>query len=375
MIGVGGTEDLKGRVVDLLEAISDSDVIKIAIDSPTGLNTETGFAHENAFLADLTVTMYAEKIGMYLNEGPKVCGEIVTAELGAPASIIQDISRNSILDLEDISALMPLRKKVSSKFDYGKSLIIAGSRDMPGAAALVPNACIVAGSGLVYLLTPNVHHSLYPEIIPFNVSPSDIGGFSLQSLELADKLADSCNSIAIGPGMGDSEEAIEFAHKIIYKYMHSKKIIVDGDGIKAIDPKARLSNNVVLTPHTGEFSRLTGIIRDEIERFPNKYAIEWSEKLNCVIHLKAHPSVTAFSGKAVINPYGNPGMATAGSGDVLTGFITALSAQGLNVFESAALGSFLHSKCGDKFIKSNPALTLRATDLIDSLKNILPAGY
>lgn len=371
LIGVGGSHNLKGLVIPILQKCNSlTNALKIAIDCPTGLNSLTGEVSEFCFKADHTITMYAIKTGMILGKGPDYCGKIYIADLGAPESILFSVAKTFIMEDSDLHNLLPKRKRVSSKFDYGRLLIVAGSKNMPGASALTANSAIKSGTGLVHLITATVHPSLLPEIIPITVPLTDAETISSKSIDCIISYAEKCDCIAIGPGLGDNEETLELVNIIIEKYIPNKKIVVDADGIKAISKDRKYSENLIITPHTGEFSKLIGIDRELIESDPIYYAKLWAEKMNCIIHLKYVPSITTNGEKAYINISGNPGMATAGSGDVLTGIISSLSAQGMDLLIAGALGAFIHSKAGDSYKQNFSEFTLTASSLITYLEEV-----
>ena len=375
LIGVGGSENIKGLALQILEKINDIKSIKIAIDSPTGLNTETGICHPKCFRADYTVTMFAVKTGMLMNEGIDRCGKIFIARLGAPELIVKEISKNHILEYSDIAKIIPERKKRTSKFDYGRVLVVAGSNNYPGAAALCANAAVTSGAGLVQLFTTFLHPGIFPDVIPHILPATKTGSISLKAVDTILRAAESANVTAIGPGLGNDNETIEVVKALIRNLPDSINILIDADGLRAIDENSILRKNVILTPHTGEFSRLTGIPRSAVEEKGHLLAKEWAERLNCIIHLKHTPSIITNGEKSYWNIYGNPGMATGGSGDVLSGIISALLAQRIEPLEASAAGAFLHSKAGDLYSEQFQQETLTASDLIDILKEIFPKRH
>jgi ADP-dependent NAD(P)H-hydrate dehydratase / NAD(P)H-hydrate epimerase len=371
MIGVGGSEFLKGLPVPILKKANSVESLRIAIDSPTGLNTETGLAHEDCFYADYTITMFAAKTGMLIKDGIEVCGEIQTAYLGAPQHIVKKISNTYILEKSDIAEILPERNKISSKFDYGRALIVAGSKNYPGAAALSSNAAITIGTGLVYLMTPVIHAAVLPEVIPAVVPHTESGTISIKALDAIIESSKKANAIAIGPGFGTHPETIELVKELIKSLPENLPIVIDADGLKAISMESVLRKNIILTPHTGEFSQISCIPRQEVEKNAPWLAKEWAEKLNCTILLKHVPSIITDGKVSYWNTNGNPGMATAGSGDVLTGIIAGLLALNVEPLEAAALGAFLHASAGDFYAETFSEQTLTASELITSLKEVL----
>lgn len=371
MIGVGGSENLKGLVVPLLQKANSAKAVKIAIDAPTGLNTDTGFSHENAFRADLTVTMFAIKTGMLLNEGLDHCGKIQIADLGAPKEIVKRFSETYCIESSDLHSLIPSRNRISSKFDYGKVVIIAGSRNMPGAAALAANSAITAGAGLVYLFTPQVHSSLLPEVIPVVVPSNDVGAFAMKGLDVVMPWVEKADVVAFGPGFGPAKETVLFSKMLIESIPQEIPVIIDGDGLKAVDFDTKLRSNLLLTPHIGEFAAIIGAKREDVATKTAILAREWAAKLDCNVLLKHVPSIITNGKQSYWNMNGNPGMATAGSGDVLTGLIASFAAQKHDLFQAAALGAYLHGAAGDWFAENYGYSSLTASALIQSLREVL----
>lgn len=370
MIGVGGGDNLQGIVVNILENINLSDAIKFAIDLPAGLNSENGKSHRNALVADHTITMFAIKKGMLLGDGPDICGKIHIAELGVPHRLVKHFSKISVLEKDDICKIIPERARSSSKFNYGRILIIAGSLGMPGAGALAANSAIKSGAGLVELISTVLHPALLPEIMPTIVPANDSGGIDISALEIIHKSAIKSTVIAVGPGLGEST-AKKITKEIILKYGESKIIVIDADGLRAISSESELSPNIILTPHIIEFSRMANIPLTLLMEEPEKYAREFAEKTNATLLLKGSPTIITSGMETYYNIYGNPGMATAGAGDVLTGIISAMAGVIKEPLELTALAALVHSTAGDiAGEKSQSSLT--ASSIIECLGEVLP---
>lgn len=371
LIGVGGSEILRGLVVNILEKLNSIQTTKVAVDIPTGLNAENGIAHSLCFKADYTITMFAIKTGMLLNQGQEMCGEITVGYLGAPIKIANSLSKVQILEDVDIPELLPKRKRSSSKFDNGRLLVIAGSGSMPGAAALVSNAAIKSGAGLVYLMTPKIHSHLFPEVIPIELA-KDGEHINTSEIDRIIEFAQNMEAIAIGPGLGKNLFTSLIVERIIKDIPNKVSIVFDADAITPELLNFPLRENIVLTPHIGEFSKLTSIPRSIVAEQHYLLAKEWAEKLNCTILLKHIPTVISNGDLSYWNIYGNPIMATAGSGDVLTGIIAALLTQGLDGITSASLGAYIHSKSGDYFLENVSRFGFSASNLIDYLPKTIP---
>lgn len=371
MIGVGGSDNIRGIALEILKLLDNNPSFKIAIDAPTGLNTNTGKADKFCFKADLTITMYAIKTGLLLNDGPDVCGDISVAYLGAPDEIGERLAKVHILEDEDIQLIVPERKRISSKFDYGRVLTIAGSKQFPGAAALCSNSTIITGAGLVHLYSTVFHSFVLPEIIP-HLMPETAEG-SISELALDQILEDSqkADVLAIGPGLTKNLETKSLIKKLINKIPSNISIVIDADALLAIDKNSKLRKNIILTPHVGEFARIIECDRKDVYNNYFELVKEWSKKLNCTIVLKHVPVIITNGEESYFDITGNPGLATGGTGDVLTGIIASLLSQGIKPIEASALGVYLHSRAADIYTDNYSEQTLTSSTLIELIPEVL----
>lgn len=365
LIGTGGDEHLKQELSDFLTYFNNDTKFKIAIDIPVGLNANTGIANQNTLNYNLTVTMMSPKIGFYMNDGLSKTGEIRISNLGISDEFVK--SKNFILEKSDILKIIPKRKKISSKFDYGKILIIAGSEKYLGASALASNACIKSGAGLVYLYSVARHQSLLPEII-FIKSKND-NHLHLDDYYFLQELVNKSTSIIIGPGICDNDDTIQLAKKLIYSNL-DKKMVIDADAIKAIDIDKKLSKNIIITPHFFEFLKLSKIELDELQKNYYNIVKEFALKLQCNILFKHFPSIITDGNITYFNIYGNPGMATAGSGDVLSGIIGFYLSIVEEPLLAGAISAFLHSTISDNYVKKYNQASLTASEMIAYMKDI-----
>jgi ADP-dependent NAD(P)H-hydrate dehydratase / NAD(P)H-hydrate epimerase len=334
------------------------------------LNAETGKSHCHALAADHTITMFAIKKGMLLNDGPDVCGKIHIAELGVPHRLAKKYSKITVLEKDDILKILPERIRRTSKFNYGRILIIAGSVKMPGAGALSSNAAIKSGAGLVELITTTLHPSLLPEIMPTIVPANEFGGIDLSAMETIHKSAAKATVIAVGPGLGEST-AKQITEEVIAKYGGSKTIVIDADGLRAISSESALSPNIILTPHIIEFSRMTNISLTQLIQEPEKYAREFADRTGATLLLKGSPTIITAGSETYYNIYGNPGMATAGTGDVLTGIVSAMAGNLTDPLELTALAALIHSCAGD-IAGEKSQYSLSASTLIEEIAEVMP---
>jgi ADP-dependent NAD(P)H-hydrate dehydratase / NAD(P)H-hydrate epimerase len=369
LLGVGGSENLHGFVIDVLEFLDGIIATKIAIDIPSGLNSDTGLAHDLAFSADLTITMFAPKLGLFLIDGIEHSGEVQVAYIGFSDDISDKFSRIFAFDDLDIPEILESRETSSSKFDNGRVTIIAGSENMSGAGVLCGNACVSVGAGLVHLSTCSPHSFAHPEIMQIKCESSENGTIAYSNHIEINKFASKSNVLAIGPGLGDSEETLNLIAKILEEN-EDKNIVLDADALRLLDENSELGPNFIITPHTGEMARITGLSREFVDRNRVEITKEWAKKLNCTVLLKGVPTIISDGETTFLNLTGNPALAKGGSGDVLTGIIAGLLAQGLSPIMSAVLGAYLHGKAADDLLEENNMRTINPSDIIEYLGKI-----
>ncbi len=367
LIGIGADENLNDKLSKFLEQINKIKSLKIAIDSPAGLNINTGIAHLNSFKTDYTITMFSEKLGLFINDGLNISGKVIKANLGFPSSFIPQFSNIKSFELDDIEFLRQVRDLNSSKFDFGRICIIAGSKDMLGAGALAANAAISAGAGLVHLVSTDRHSALLPEVICHTFPQNDFGTLSLKYLNEILEITAKSDVIAIGPGLSNYSDVLNLAIKII-EANENKKIIIDADALKCVDENSELTSNFILTPHLGEFSNITKLDRTKIAQNRIDIVKKWAKKLNCNIVLKGYPTIISDKTETILNLTGNPALASAGSGDVLTGILAAIYALFDNPIEASAIATYIHGDIADKFIQKYSKSGLTASKIINELK-------
>lgn len=271
------------------------------------------------------------------------------------------------------------RKKKAHKNDFGHILILAGSRNMVGAAALTSLAAMRSGAGLVTVGIPASLNSIVQKkissvIMTWPLKETKESTLSPLAYPQIIKRLNSFSVLAIGSGLSTHPDTQKLILKIIGNIQ--LPMVMDADGLNALaknlDPLRKNTGVKILTPHPGEMSRLTSLSKDFIEKNRRKVTVDFAKKFQCTVLLKGHRSVVASAeGRVYINETGNPGMATAGSGDVLTGMIAALLGQGLSGFEAAKYGAYLHGLAGDLAAKKISQTALLATDIIDYIPQAL----
>ncbi|MFN3871439.1 MAG: NAD(P)H-hydrate dehydratase [Ignavibacterium sp.] len=373
ILGSGFSGPLKEPISLILTELNKLKVIKVAIDVPTGLNADTGYA-DIIFKADLTITLGEFKKGLFVGKGYENCGEIVLCEIGVGRDYFEnELTNTFLIEPEDANQFLPQRGKSINKYSAGKVLTIAGSFQYPGAAVLTAGSSLYSGAGASILTVPQtvkkfVHKKITELVVQSfgdeeskSLTPKDY-----QSLQSKIKWADV---VALGPGIGRTDETVEFVHKFIKKHEY-KVAVIDADALFALkdflaDADLR---KCILTPHLGEFSALINIPASEIEKNIFETGIEFVKKYKTTLVLKGAPTITfTKEGDIIINSSGNNGLAKFGSGDVLTGMIAGFYSQTKNLTESALLSVYLHGLSADLLLQRKTEFGIMASDL---MKNI-----
>ena len=269
-----------------------------------------------------------------------------------------------------------LRKKLNvNKYDFGHVLVLAGSPSMLGAAALTALSAMRTGAGLVTLGIPKSLNStaqkkISPAIMTFPLNETKNKTLSPKAFSQIKSRLKSFDAIALGPGLSRNTATRKFILQIIANF--PTPLVIDADGLFALagrgDVLLKTKSDKILTPHTGEMARLTGLSKDFIEKNRKRVAVEFSKRYKCLLLLKGHRTVVASpGGKIYMNTSGNPGMAKAGSGDVLTGIIAALLAQGSNAFDATKYGCYLQGRAGDLAAQKKGRASMIATDIIEEI--------
>jgi ADP-dependent NAD(P)H-hydrate dehydratase / NAD(P)H-hydrate epimerase len=348
----------------------------IAVDIPSGVNGGTGVVENHAVRADATVTFAYLKSGLLCNQGRELSGSINVADIGLPGTIIENRELQTYLvERSDLRRIIPKRPIHAHKYSTGKVLVLAGSKGLTGAAAMCCTSAMKAGAGAVVLGTPE---NVYPilarkmtEVMTFPLPATGEGTLSLASLDGIMAKLEWADVLLLGPGLSQNHETQQLIMKLLIEYRG--KILIDADGLNAVAAlgisKLRSSRaQMILTPHVGEFSRLTGSSSDEIAKHRIDVARGLAKKIGATVVLKGVPTVTASKdGICMLNSTGNPGLATAGTGDVLSGIISGLWAQGLIDAEAAYAGVYLHGLSGDITAKKMGERGLLANDVIEFL--------
>jgi hydroxyethylthiazole kinase-like uncharacterized protein yjeF len=386
VFGTGKLRPIGGAVKDILKRVRDEKKSRpamqiVAVDLPSGVDSDSGAADPSTLAADLTITLGYPKIGLFYSPGSELTGELLTADIGIPSNLGKSIAAELITD-EWIRSIMPERPRNAHKGTFGKVLVCAGSMQYIGAAYLACEAAMRVGAGLVTLaaaqslqpilaakLTETTYAPL-PEAEPGYIS-------SKASKIIHERLADY-DVLLIGCGLSQHPAVVDFTRNVLLKMPPSlkSKIVIDADALNALSQTPgwwkKTKRDAILTPHPGEMARLSGLSMKAIGQdrlsTARKYSAEWNKT---VILKGANSIVAAPDGSTKINAAANAGLASAGTGDVLAGAIAGLLAQGLLPGDAAACGVYLHSAAADMIRSEIGDAGMLASDLLPALPRVI----
>jgi NAD(P)H-hydrate epimerase len=372
LLGTGFEGRPRGPVAEAIEAIEAADAPVVSVDVPSGVDASTGVVAGAAVHAALTVTFHAAKPGLWIQPGKAHAGAVETIEIGIPRDSTSDPAAlapdggaigGSEADLRasagvgliepSVLELLPRRGWNSTKFSSGHVLIVGGSRGLTGAPRMAAQASMRTGAGYVTACVPTSLQGILAtagpaEMLTRGLSEDD-GGLSPDAVASVLGATERGGAVALGPGLGRSEGAVEFARRLAHEA--NVALVLDADGLNAhaghLGVLAERRAPTVLTPHAGELGRLLELEPSEIEQQRLRYAREAAKRAHAVLVLKGDDTLIVDpEGRVAVSPGNSPGLATAGTGDVLTGVLAAVLAQGLDAFTAAAAGVFLHAAAG-----------------------------
>jgi ADP-dependent NAD(P)H-hydrate dehydratase / NAD(P)H-hydrate epimerase len=377
LLGTGFKPPVKGLYADAITAMNGSGKPIVAVDIPSGADSDALTAQSDAGIAraDAIVTFTAPRPAHVFGELTR--GPIVAAPIGSPDAAIQSTLKLEVSTARDLAALLAPRPRESNKGVYGHVLIVGGSLGKSGAAAMAGMAALRAGAGLVTVATaksalPNVA-GFAAELMTEPLPETDTGGISAASVKGGElqQLASTMTVVAIGPGIGRHPETVEFVREAVRTL--KCPLVIDADGLNAFDGKTELldgsKRGLVLTPHPGEMARLAGISTKAVQADRLNVARTFAREHKLVLVLKGNLTVVALpDGTAWVNPTGNPGMATGGTGDILTGMTAGILGQMPSDAARAAVAAvYLHGLAGDVAAERMGQHSLVATDLLTGL--------
>ncbi len=385
LFGTGRSRPLRGifaRVLDETGKVKRGQPHRrlIALDLPSGLDADTGAVDPACPYADNTITLGFPKLGLFNFPGAERAGKISVADIGIPPYLAEQINTELITD-EWARSVLPKRPLDANKGSFGRVLVVAGSINYIGAAYLACSGAIRVGAGLVTLATA---HSLQPilaskltEVTYLPLPESRPGIISPKAAKLIHQQLDAYNVLLLGCGLGQSQSVIRFTRATL---LHSRKpvppLVLDADALNTLAQVPnwwqQLASDAILTPHPGEMARLAGVAVDEVQSdrvgTARRLAPEWHKT---IVLKGAYTVIATPDDRVKVSPIANPGLASAGTGDVLTGAIAGLMAQGLALFEAASLGVYLHGKAGDTVKDRLGDAGVIASDLLPELPVVI----
>jgi NAD(P)H-hydrate epimerase len=393
LFGIGLSREAAGEFADAINWMNEQEALRFAVDVPSGINASTGEVLAMAVYADFTITFGCNKRGLVLFPGCNYAGNVLVSDIGFPKKVVEKIApRTYTLTREEALELMPARLLRSHKGSYGKVLVIAGSKEISGACYLSAAAAYRMGCGIVKVFTAEenglVIKNKLPEALVKTYDSSLDYSQALHRVELKKSLEQEiqwATCIIIGPGLGTQEPAGLLLEEVLRE--KNKAIIIDADGLNVLAEKEQyfvkredgtrkicLSENIVLTPHLQEMSRLTKVDLQTIRSQIVEQALLSLEQANCqTLVLKDARTVVTDGNEVYVNTTGNNALSTGGSGDVLGGMIAGLLAQGMRPRQAAVLAVCIHGVAAEEYVATvGGRYSMMAGDIIDILPAVLP---
>ncbi len=379
LFGTGFKGKLRGTAAAVAERINRSSLPVVSVDCPSGIDSDTGRIEGVCIKADITVTMGLPKVGLFFYPGRSAVGELWVADIGIPASVIeaQTISA-SVVDLDEV--ILPVRDPAGYKTTFGWVVVIAGSPGMTGAGAMASHASLRCGAGMATLCLPEslnmALEAKLTEVMTYPLPETESGTLSVDAFTAAEPIIRKADVLVVGPGISTNPETGRMVCALLERV--DLPVVVDADGLTALSGSKTILKRrkapTILTPHPGEMSRLTGLSVDQITGNPLEVASEFSCTHGVVTVLKGAPTVISSpDGRLFLNPTGNSGLATAGSGDVLSGMISGMIAQGLDPVEATKTAVYLHGLAGDLVSARHTEYSVMATDLLEAIAGAIGA--
>ena len=380
--GFHGTE-IRGQAKEAIDLINSerekrSDIKVYSVDIPSGIDSDNGKVPGIAVMADKTITFGCKKVGNINFPGASYNGRISIIDIGIPGKYYCRYEQIFEPELEWVAEKIPKRKPWAYKHSVGKLLIVAGSVGYTGAAAMACRGAERSGAGLVTLVCPEslnpVFEQKLTETMTFPVAETESGSLHFDSLEEILDLSKNADAMVVGPGLSREASTIHLVREILKKA--DIPIVLDADGLQALCGPHDIEEGgdekipeIIITPHSGELSSIMGIDKIKLEE-RIEINEEASRKFGAVSVLKGARTVISDNNATYINPTGNWGMASAGTGDVLTGIVGSLVCQGMDLLEAAVCGVYIHGLSGDIISKKTSRTSLIATDLLEGLKEV-----
>lgn len=372
LFGTGLEKPLEGFWAEVVETINSIHSIVVSVDIPSGLNSSTGEIQSPAIKAHTTVTFGAYKIAHIFPPASNYCGKVYLFEIGIPKELLSNLSKLYLSNRNVLSSFLPPRNIEAHKGNFGHLVIVAGSKEKPGALSMASMGALRCGVGLVTAASVesalNVLHNHSYEAMGLVLDQTPSGTIALSSLPKLIKFLEDKDCLVLGPGLSLEAETQEFVRRLVLNT--SIPVVLDADGINSFSKNPQIlkarTGEKVLTPHPGELSRLLDVPISEIKKDRIEFVRKTVKETNSTVILKGYMTLIACTNDIVwVNTTGNPGMATGGIGDVLSGMVGSFIAQKINPFKSCPLAVYLHGLAGDLVAKSKGEESLIPRDLIE----------
>lgn len=384
IFGIGFSGKVSAETGEIIEAMNRSQKKILAIDLPSGLSADSGKALGPTVRATWTVTLENPKTGLVHSEAADFVGELEVVKIGIPHEAYDDLApKIHWMTGREMRPLITPRKKTAHKGDFGHLLLVGGSSTKPGAILLAGRAALRAGAGLVTVALPDKAFKKIPSAtegggefleLMYEPLPSTFSGtLSRKASKKLERLLEGKSAVAVGPGMGVNADTTAIVKRQLRECV--VPTVFDADALNSITGvkgwQALPDQEIIFTPHPGEMGRLIGATSSRVQQDRLSIARDFAEKHGVSVVLKGFRTLTALpTGEVFINSTGNPGMATAGMGDVLTGVIGSLLAQGMRPEKAAAAGVYLHGRAGDRVAERLGDRGLLASDVIEELPQV-----
>jgi len=385
IFGTGKSRPLRGIFIQALDRVSKAKkrqpgLCIVALDLPSGLNADTGTVDPACLYADNTITLGFPKPGLYKSPGAERAGKVTAADIGIPTHLADKIDKEAT-DSAWAKSVLPERPLEANKGTFGRVLVVAGSINYIGAAYLACSGALRVGAGLVTLATARslqpVLASKLTEVTYLPLPESGPGIISPQAASLIHQELNRYHVLLLGCGLGQSQSAIKFIRTVLLRSKpEPPPLVLDADAINTLAKipnwSRQLPDNAILTPHPGELARLARTSIEEVQADRLSVAKKAASDFGKIIVLKgAYTVIATPAGQSRISPIANPGLASAGTGDVLSGVIAGLLAQGLSKFNAAALGVFIHGEAGEMVKAELGDAGMIASDLLPALPRVI----
>lgn len=365
IFGIGLKRNIDGIYDEVINAMNKNSSYILSIDIPSGMMCDSFGILGNCVEANKTVSFEVYKKGFLDYESEKYTGDIVIENIGVPEYVVNKFhTREYLIEMNDIKNIIKKRNKYLHKGDFGRVTIIAGSENFTGAAYIASQGAVRSGAGLVTLCTKkSIVSILQSKMVEAMTMSYEDGGF--------ETVIQNSDSIAMGPGMGNSKNTFNIVKDILSR--EGCPVVIDADGLNVLKDNLELLKNskrqIVITPHMGEMSRLTGICTKDVVEKRIDIAVEFAKKYGVIVLLKGYNTIITNGEEVYINSTGNSKMASGGMGDTLTGIIASFIGQRYETFEATILSTFIHGYCGD--ILSKDMFCVNASHIIEKLPYVI----